>query len=123
MQNNQTIIIYDGICNMCNASVKFITKRDKNSKFTFLSQQSDEAKKIFKEYSISNENLDTIVLLKDEKYFTKSDAVLEITKDLSGFWFLISYFKIVPQCIRDSIYDFIAKNRYTFFGKNNICKV
>jgi len=123
MQNKQNIIIYDEICNMCSTSVKFIAKRDKDSKFTFLSQQSEEGKNIMKKYFSLDGNLDTIILIEDEKHFTKSDAVLEITKELTGLWFLFSCFKIVPKFIRDFLYDLIAKNRYKFFGKNNSCEI
>ena len=123
MQNKQNIIIYDEICNMCSTSVKFIAKRDKDSKFIFLSQQSEETKTILNEFDFQDTDLDTIVFIKNDKCFIKSDAILEITKELTGLWFLFSYFKIVPKFIRDFLYDLIAKNRYKFFGKNNSCEI
>ena len=119
----QNIIIFDGICNLCNSSVRFISKRDQNSKFTFLSQQSDEAKKLMEKYHFNYETIDTIILISNNEAFSKSDAVLEISKNLSGFWFLFSYFKIIPKCMRDFLYNFVSKNRYKFFGKTNSCKI
>ena len=121
--NQNYIILYDGICNLCNKSIRFISKRDNKSQFIFISQQSDEAKKLMLKHHFNSESLDTIILITKDEAFSKSDAVLEISKNLSGLWFLFSYFKIIPQSIRNLLYDFISKNRYKFFGKNNSCEL
>jgi len=121
--NQDNIIIYDGICNLCNSSVQFIKKRDNASQFTFMSQQSDEGKKLMQKHHFNSESFDTIILITKDEAFSKSDAVLEISKNLSGFWFLLSYFRFIPKFIRNLLYDFISKNRYKFFGKNNSCEL
>jgi len=121
--HKQNIIIFDGVCNLCNSSIKFITIRDKDSRFTFLSFQNDAAKKLMAKYHFDIQNIDTIILIKQNKSFIKSDAVLEISKDLQGYWFILSYLSVIPKFIRDFMYDFISKNRYRFFGKSDSCKL
>ena len=119
--NNKNIIIFDGICNFCNKSVNFIIKRDPRLHFVFSPIQSNVAKEIMDKYHLHSDDIDSIILIKDDIYFTKSDAVLEIVRDLSGYWYLLKVFKIVPKCMRNYIYDFISKNRYKFFGKKDSC--
>jgi len=122
MTTNKPIIFFDGICNLCNASVQFVIKRDKKKQFLFASLQSDVAKNILlqKKYEI---NLDTIVLLKKDHIYQKSDAALMILKEL-GFPYNLFYgFKIIPKFIRDFVYDVIAKYRYQWFGKRATCMV
>jgi predicted DCC family thiol-disulfide oxidoreductase YuxK len=122
MTTNKPIIFFDGICNLCNASVQFVIKRDKKKQFLFASLQSDVAKNILlhKKYEI---NLDTIVLLKKDHIYQKSDAALMILKEL-GFPYNLFYgFKIIPKFIRDFVYDIIAKYRYQWFGKRATCMV
>lgn len=119
----QNIIFFDGVCNFCNGAVNFIIKRDINNKFLFSSLQSDNAKKILSQYHKNNTDLNTLILIKNDTLFEKSDAVIEITKEFSGLWFLVSYFKILPQSLRDFIYSFIAKNRYKLFGKKESCMI
>ena len=122
MTTNKPIIFFDGICNLCNASVQFVIKRDKKKQFLFASLQSDVAKNILlqKKYEI---NLNTIVLLKKDHIYKKSDAALMILKEL-GFPYNLFYgFKIIPKFIRDFVYDVIAKYRYQWFGKRATCMV
>jgi predicted DCC family thiol-disulfide oxidoreductase YuxK len=121
--NNKNIIIFDGICNFCNKSVNFIIKRDSKIHFVFTPIQSDTAKEIMNKYALNSDDIDSIILIKDDTYFTKSDAVLEILKDLSGYWFLFGIFKIVPKFMTDYCYDLISKNRYRFFGKKDSCMI
>lgn len=117
------IIIYDSICILCVNSVIFIIKRDKQGKFKFVNAQSKLGKKLLeKHHSFTNE-LDTMVLIKDNQAYIKSDAVLNIAKELDGYWKYLYIFKIIPKFIRDKIYIYIAKNRYKFFGKKDVCHV
>ncbi len=117
----QNIIIFDGVCNFCNNGVNFIIKRDKHAKFLFSPMQSNIAQDIMAKYDFDQTNLNTILLIKDGKCFSKSDAVIEITKELSAFWYIFSYFKVFPLFIRDYIYDVVSKNRYKLFGKKSSC--
>ena len=120
---NQPIIIFDGVCNLCNSSVNFIIKRDPNSNFLFVPNQSVKAEELLKKYSLENQNLDTIILIKNDKYYIKSDAVFEIIKELSGYWYLFGIFVILPKSFQDYMYGFISKNRYKFFGKKDFCMI
>lgn len=116
-------ILFDGVCNLCNGVVKFITKRDKNKKFSFLSLQSEEGKKILSRYNINALETDSIVYVKNNQAYIKSRAVLKIAGDLSGIYKIFIVFKIFPVFINDYFYDFVAKNRYKFFGKNDTCEI
>ena len=111
------IVLFDGICNLCNASVRFISRHDKNSKIQFASLQSEKAKELLKNSAFNNENLNSIVFIADQKIYLKSDAAIEIAKMLDGFPNYLKYFQFIPRPIRDLVYDMIAKNRYRFFGK------
>jgi predicted DCC family thiol-disulfide oxidoreductase YuxK len=112
------IVLFDGICNLCNASVRFISRHDKDSKIQFASLQSEKAKELLKNAAFNNENLRSIVFIADQKIFLKSDAAIEIAKLLKGFPHYLKYFQIIPRPIRDIVYDLIAKNRYRLFGKS-----
>ena len=114
------IILFDGVCNLCSASVRFVIKRDKKRIFRFASLQSEFAKKIILTKNIIN-SVAIIVLLKDDKIFLRSDAALEITKELGGLWPSLYFFKIIPRFIRDGVYSFISKHRYQWFGKTDEC--
>lgn len=110
------IILFDGDCNFCNASVQFIIKRDPSAHFQFTSLQSEKGYALKKQFGIA-ENEDSIVLIKKNKGYTKSSAALRIAKKLDGLWHLLFLFILVPRPIRDGIYKYIAKNRYKWFGK------
>jgi len=117
----QNIIIFDGVCNFCNAAVKFIIKRNCEKKFLFSSMQNEKSKELLAQFSIDNSDLDTLIVIKNDTVFIKSDAVLEIVKEFSRFWFILSYCKIIPKPIRDFIYTLISRNRYKLFGKKESC--
>jgi predicted DCC family thiol-disulfide oxidoreductase YuxK len=112
------IVLFDGICNLCNASVRFISRHDKDSKIQFASLQSEKAKELLKNAAFNNENLNSIVFIADQKIFLKSDAAIEIAKLLKGFPHYLKYFQFIPRPIRDILYDLIAKNRYRLLGKS-----
>jgi predicted DCC family thiol-disulfide oxidoreductase YuxK len=115
------IVLFDGICNLCNASVRFISRHDKDNKIQFASLQSEKAKELLKNVAFNNENLNSIVFIADQKIFLKSDAAIEIAKLLNGFPRYLQYFRIIPRFIRDIVYDLIARNRYRLFGKRDAC--
>jgi len=121
--NREKIIIFDGVCNFCNKSVNFIIKRDPNFHFMFAPYQAESTQKLLKKYDIQTQSKDTLILIKDGKYFTKSDTVLEIIKELSGFWYLLRIFKFLPKNFRDYFYDMISRNRYKLYGKKQSCMV
>jgi predicted DCC family thiol-disulfide oxidoreductase YuxK len=121
--NNQYIIIFDGVCNLCNNAVNFIIKRDASNQFVFAPMQSPAAQGLIAKYDAQNVGIDTFLLIKNGQCFYRSDAAIEITKDLSGFWHLCRIFKFVPRPIRDGVYRLIAKNRYRIFGKRKQCMI
>ncbi|MDH5368269.1 MAG: thiol-disulfide oxidoreductase DCC family protein [Cyclobacteriaceae bacterium] len=117
------LILFDGVCNLCNGAVNFIIDRDKKEKFQFATLQSDKGKHLLRRIDLPTDKLNTIVLIDQSKIYTKSTAVLHITKQLSGFWSLLFVLIIVPRFIRDECYDIVARSRYKWFGKTNACRV
>jgi predicted DCC family thiol-disulfide oxidoreductase YuxK len=118
----EKIILFDGICNFCNASVQFIIKRDPQAHFRFASLQSEVGKKMLTKYRIP-EDINSFILIAGERYYTKSSAALRVCKHLKGFWKLFYVFILVPRPIRDCFYHFIAGNRYKWFGKRESCMI
>ncbi len=112
----QRVILFDGVCNFCDASVQFIIKRDPAAHFLFTSLQSEKGLELTKKYAIP-EDVDSLVLIENGKAFTKSSAALRIAKKMDGLWHLFFVFILVPRKIRDGVYDYVANNRYKWFGK------
>ncbi len=119
----QPLILFDGICNLCTASVQFIIKRDPRAKFSFASLQSQVGQTIMKKYEQDISALSTILLIRDQKVYSRSSAVLHIARELTGAWPLLYGFIIVPKFIRDAVYELIAQNRYKWFGRRKDCMV
>jgi len=114
------IVLFDGECNFCDASVQFILKRDPAAHFLFASLQSETGEHLKQQYQIPDE-VDSIVLIEKGKAYTKSSAALHIAKKLDGLWHFLFLFILVPRPIRDAFYDYVAKNRYKWFGKKDSC--
>lgn len=121
--NGKSIILFDGICNLCNSSVNFIIKNDAKEHFLFASLQSDAAKEILLHLPSNNLNLNSIVLIENGNFYEKSTAALRISKHLNGGYKALYAFIIVPKLIRDWVYNLIAKNRYKWFGKKEHCMI
>jgi predicted DCC family thiol-disulfide oxidoreductase YuxK len=121
---NKKIILFDGICNLCNDSVLKIIKHDKKDLFVFAALQSESGQKITNYLKIDTSKVDAIILYEPGvAYEIKSTAALRIMKDFGGFWFVTQIFRIFPENIRDWAYDYIAKNRYKWFGKKESCMI
>jgi len=120
-KDHKTIILFDGICNLCNGAVQFLLKRDKKKQFMFASLQSDAAKYILLQYNVKKFGMDSIVFIEDGEIYQKSTAVLKIIKYLNWPWTMISVTSFLPLGFRDRMYDFIAQNRYRWFGKKDSC--
>lgn len=118
---NKSIILFDGVCNLCNSSVNFIIKHDKKKHFLFASLQSDAAKEILLHHSLNKIIFDSIILIEDTIIYEKSTAVLRIAKKLNNGFQLLYVFILIPKILRDKIYDYIAKNRYKWYGKKDTC--
>lgn len=121
---NESIIIFDGVCNFCNGVVNFILVRDKKDIFRFAANQSEAAKQILLENNIPLETeISTVFLFENGKLYQKSTAALRIARKLPFAWNLCYIGIIIPAFLRNVIYDFIAKNRYKWFGKKESCRV
>jgi predicted DCC family thiol-disulfide oxidoreductase YuxK len=124
------ILFFDGVCNLCNGAVDFIIKNDKSASIRFAAIQSESGQVLLKKAgfyvkkaAFSEKEMNTLVFLKDGKMFIKSDAALEIAQILGGGWKILTFGKFLPRLFRDGIYDFIARNRYRFFGKKETCRL
>jgi predicted DCC family thiol-disulfide oxidoreductase YuxK len=117
------IILFDGVCNLCNGAVTYIIKRDKKNLFKLAALQSEIGRELTSKFNIDTSKVDSIILIDGEKHYEKSSAALRIAKYLSGAYPLLFGFMVVPKFIRNAVYDYIAKNRYKWFGKKESCMI
>lgn len=120
------VIIFDGVCNLCNGFVNLIIRLDRTSKFKFVPLQSAKAQTLLAATSLPKEainQLDSVIVLENREVWIKSDAVLKIASKLPQPWRVLTSFRYIPKVWRDRVYDFIAKNRYGWFGKKNKCMI
>ena len=116
------IILFDGVCNLCEASVQFVIKYDKKDVFRFVALQSDLGKEIIKHIGLDGKNIDSVILYEPGiAYNYKSTAALEIAKNLGGFFHFGTIFRLIPNGLRNLMYDYVAKNRYQWYGKKVSC--
>lgn len=119
---NKKIVLFDGVCNLCEASVLFVIEHDKNDVFRFVALDSEKGKNILNTIHLDRNKVDSIVLyVAENEYYIKSDAAIEIALHFDGLWKIMVVFKIIPKIVRNVIYDFVAKNRYKWFGKKENC--
>lgn len=124
LPQNKKIVLFDGVCNLCDASIQFIIKHDKKNVFCFASIQSEIGKQIINHIGIDISKIDSIILyIPGKEYYTKADAVFTILKDLHSFFSIFYFLKIVPNYIKNTVYDFVAKNRYKWYGKKEYCLI
>jgi len=116
-----SIVLFDGVCNFCNASVQAIIKRDPIGKFRFASLQSDFGQKVLEEHGLDQEDFHSMILLQNGKIYLRSTAALRISKGLTGAWSLFYPLILLPVSFRDFFYKLIARNRYYLFGKKESC--
>ncbi len=118
-----SLILFDGVCNLCNSSVQLIIKNDKKDHFLFASLQSDAGQQILLQNNRENLDFESILLIENGQVYEKSEAILRICKRLSGGYPLLYGFIIIPKIIRDFVYSKIASNRYRLFGKQDVCMI
>lgn len=118
---NKNIILFDGVCNLCNSTVQFVIKNDTKNHFLFASLQSEFGQTFLKNHHLNETDFDSIILVEGNKYYMKSDAALRICKKLNFPLKTLTGFLILPKKLRDFGYDLIAKNRYKWFGKQESC--
>lgn len=120
-QDEQPVILYDGVCNFCAAVVRFVVKRDGKERFRFAALQSETGRRILEKHGLQPGQLDTFVLAEGERCWTRSTAALLVCRRLNGLWPLVYAGIVVPRFIRDAVYGAVARNRYRWFGKLDVC--
>ena len=124
LPQNKKIILFDGVCNLCNSSVQYIIQHDKNDVFRFVALQSALGEQIIKHTGINDKHIDSVIFYEPGKaYYYKSAAAIEIAKNLGGLFTYGTIFRIIPSGLRDLLYDYIASNRYKWFGKKESCMI
>jgi len=119
---NKKIILFDGLCNLCNAAVQFVIEHDTKDVFRFVALQSELGQKILKHIGVNPENIDSIILYEPGvAHYYKSQAAIQISKNLGGFWHFGTFLRIIPTGISNILYDYIARNRYKWYGKKESC--
>ena len=119
----ELLVLFDGVCNLCNGAVQFIIKRDPAAKIRFASLQSDFASSLLKKFGVVPGSLYSIIVIENNTMLERSDAILAIASHLKGFWRGFRIFRIVPRFIRDGIYDLVATYRYRVFGRQDSCMI
>lgn len=117
------IVLFDGVCNLCNGAVQFIIKRDRKKQFLFGSLQGAAGQLYLQRFHLPTAELTSFVLVENDTAYTRSTGALRTLKHLGSGWPLLYVFIIVPKFIRDGIYNWIAANRYKWFGKKEACSV
>jgi predicted DCC family thiol-disulfide oxidoreductase YuxK len=115
------ILLFDGVCNLCNQTVQFIIERDKKAIFRFASLQSEYGENLLKKHQLSDKNLNSVILVYENKIYTHAAAPLEVLRLLGGFWQLGYVFKLVPSFLSNAVYRWVARNRYKWFGEKESC--
>jgi len=123
MNKTKKIILFDGVCNLCNKSVTCVIKRDKKDVFRYAALQNEAGQRLVKKHDIDTSKTDSIILVDGDRAYTKSTAALKIARHLGGGYPLLYGFMIVPNFIRNWVYDYIAKNRYKWYGKKESCMI
>lgn len=117
------VVLFDGVCNLCNGSVQFIVRRDPYGYFRFASLQSEPGRSLLREHGLDPADLFSVILVEDGKVYARSDAALRIARRLSGVWRAAGALRVLPRSLRDRVYDLVARNRYRWFGRRDACMV
>lgn len=123
MDRSDNILLFDGVCNLCNGLVRFIIKHDHKRKIMFAPLQSDTAVRLLRETDPALLNIDSVVYVIRSGHFIRSDAILYMLRDLGGVWKTFFTLIVIPRFIRDFFYNLIARNRYRMFGKKDSCMI
>jgi predicted DCC family thiol-disulfide oxidoreductase YuxK len=124
LPKDKKIILFDGLCNLCDTSVQYVIKHDKKESFRFVALQSDLGQKIIKHIGIDTTKTDSVILYEPRiAYYYKAEAAIRIVKEIGGIYSFLTIFSILPNAILNYIYDYIAKNRYKWYGKKETCLI
>ena len=119
--DEEPIVLFDGVCNLCSGLVQFLVPRDPDGKFHFASLQSDVGQELLAEHGLPTDRLESIVVIEGDDCYVKSDAVLRIAAHLGGVYALLPPFRALPRGLRDRAYDLVARRRYRWFGRKDQC--
>jgi len=122
-EKSDALVLFDGVCNLCNASVTFIIDRDPAERFRFASLQSEFGEEQIRRHRLSGPVMSSLVLIERGRYFTRSTAALRIARRLTMPWHLLYGLILLPAPVRNTVYDWIARNRYRWFGKSDACRL
>ena len=117
------IVLFVGVCNLCNGLVRFIIKRDREGIFKFASLQSEVGQQWLMKFGLAKSEFESFVLIRGDKCYVKSDAALRMFMELGGIWKIFYVFKLIPRPVRDYVYEQIAKSRYRIFGRRDVCMI
>jgi predicted DCC family thiol-disulfide oxidoreductase YuxK len=118
------VLLFDGVCNLCNGAVRFVFQHDRTRRIKFCPLQSEAGEALLSRHNIASNGLDTLIYLRGGQVFTKSRAVLKVLSDMGGIWSLAGVvFRIIPKTVADFLYDRVARSRYKVFGKRAECMV
>ena len=117
------IVLFDGVCKFCDASVNFLIDRDKAGRIHFAALQSDLGQRLLARFGLSRDRIESMVLVEGKRYSTESTAAIRLTRYMDGFWPILGAFLFVPAFLRDFMYEILARNRYRWFGVLDACRV
>lgn len=123
ISTSHPVILFDGVCNLCNGFVQWLIRRDGQALFRYASLQSDAGQELLRAHGLGAAALNTVIMVYRSKVYTHSDVPLEIARLLGGLWWPLYAFKLVPRQLRDAVYNFVARNRYRWFGRQESCMV
>jgi predicted DCC family thiol-disulfide oxidoreductase YuxK len=121
--NDFAILLFDGECNLCNHLVQFIIPRDPKAYFRFAALQSERGRQLLEHHHLPMDMMNTVILIEKGQLYTKSTAALKLTRKLYRFWPILYVFSVIPTFIRDPIYNWVARNRYKWFGQREVCMI
>ncbi|MBM4385176.1 MAG: thiol-disulfide oxidoreductase DCC family protein [Deltaproteobacteria bacterium] len=117
------ILLFDGVCNLCNGTVQWVIAHDPEARIRFASLQSEAGRALVAKHGLPPDAMDTVVLVDGERHWVKSSAALEVLGRVGGAWRLAALLRFVPRPLRDAVYDVVARNRYGWWGKREECWV
>ena len=118
---HNAVILFDGVCNLCQAAVQFVIARDPQAYFTFASLQSPAGQQLLAAHGLTHEVCDSVVLIEGTHHWTESDAALRIVPHLTGWWPLLAWLTFLPRPLRNGVYRYVARQRYRWFGRHDTC--
>jgi predicted DCC family thiol-disulfide oxidoreductase YuxK len=122
-ENQKSIILFDGVCNLCNGAVTYVIKKERQDSFRFAALQEEPGKSLLTKYGIDPADTDSIVLIENDRAYVRSTAALRIARKLKGLYPLFYGFIVIPPFLRNWVYNWVAKNRYRWFGKRDSCMI